>query len=102
MPCHRVVRSDGTIGQYSLGGPGNKRAILRAEGLDPDGLETAARSGIRFVGSDTTHVVCLPTCHHAKRITDPHRVPFRSFDHATAAGYRACRHCRPDSGVLAA
>ena len=32
VPCHRVVRSDGTIGQYSLGGPGNKRAILRGGG----------------------------------------------------------------------
>ena len=102
VPCHRVVRSDGTIGQYSLGGPGNKRTILRAEGLDPDGLESAARSGIRFVGSDTTHVVCLPTCHAAKRITPPHRVPFRSFERATSAGYRACRECRPESGVLAA
>ena len=36
VPCHRVVRTDGTIGQYSLGGPGNKRTILAAEGLDPD------------------------------------------------------------------
>jgi len=102
VPCHRVVRSDGTIGQYSLGGPGNKRTILRAEGLDPDDLESSARSGIRFVGSDTTHVVCLPTCHAAKRIADAHRVPFRSLGHATAAGYRACRQCRPDSGALAA
>ena len=102
VPCHRVVRSDGMIGQYSLGGPANKRTILRAEGLDPDGLESAARSGIRFVGSDTTHIVCLPTCHAANRITSPHRVPFRSLDDATAAGYRACRQCRPDPRVLAA
>ena len=34
-----------TIGQYSLGGPGNKRAILAAEGLDPDELERLARAG---------------------------------------------------------
>ena len=45
VPCHRVVRTDGTIGQYSLGGPGNKRTILAAEGLDPDALEDAARRG---------------------------------------------------------
>jgi O-6-methylguanine DNA methyltransferase len=102
VPCHRVVRSDGSIGQYSLGGPGNKRTILRAEGLDPDGLESEARAGVRYVGSDTTHVVCLPTCHAAKRITAPHRVPFRSFAHATAAGYRACRECRPSSAAIAA
>src|SRR6187431_800981 len=45
VPCHRVVRTDGSIGQYSLGGPGNKRTILAAEGLDPVALEDAARRG---------------------------------------------------------
>jgi O-6-methylguanine DNA methyltransferase len=102
VPCHRVVRTDGTIGQYSLGGPANKRTILAAEGLDPDALEAAARSGVRFVGSDTTHIVCLPTCHAAKRITPSHRVPFRSLGSAGAAGYRPCRQCRPASGAIAA
>jgi O-6-methylguanine DNA methyltransferase len=102
VPCHRVIRSDGTIGQYSLGGPANKRRILGAEGLDPDALELAARTGMRFVGSDTTHVVCLPTCHDAKRITPAHRVPFRSLGAAAAAGYRPCRSCRPASGAIAA
>ena len=102
VPCHRVVRSDGTIGQYSLGGPAIKRAILAAEGLDPDTLESAARSGVRYLGSDTTHVVCLPTCQHARRITPPHRVPFRSLAAAAAAGYRPCRICRPASGAIAA
>jgi len=102
VPCHRVVRTDGTIGQYSLGGPANKRTILAAEGLDPDALESAARAGIRFVGSETTHIVCLPTCHAARRITPVHRVAFRSLGGAAAAGYRACRRCRPDSGAIAA
>jgi O-6-methylguanine DNA methyltransferase len=102
VPCHRVVRSDGMIGQYSLGGPHNKRTILAAEGLDPDRLESEARTGIRFVGSDTTGVVCLPTCHHARRISAAHRVPFRSMVAAVAAGYRPCRVCRSGSGVLAA
>jgi O-6-methylguanine DNA methyltransferase len=102
VPCHRVVRSDGTIGQYSLGGPGNKRTILATEGLDPDRLETEARAGIRFVGSDTTGAVCLPTCRHARRITAAHRVPFRSLSAALVAGYRTCKVCRPGSGALAA
>ncbi|HET9681349.1 MAG TPA: methylated-DNA--[protein]-cysteine S-methyltransferase, partial [Candidatus Limnocylindrales bacterium] len=30
VPCHRIVRGDGTIGQYSLGGSDNKRRILAA------------------------------------------------------------------------
>lgn len=102
VPCHRVVRSDGSIGQYSLGGPAAKRTILASEGLDPDALEAGARAGIRFVGSDTTRIVCLPTCHNAKRISDRHRVPFRSLAAAAAAGYRACRECRPASGSGAA
>jgi O-6-methylguanine DNA methyltransferase len=102
VPCHRVVRTDGTIGQYSLGGPDNKRTILRSEGLDPDGLESMAAAGIRYLGSDTTGVVCLPSCHHARRITPAHRVPFRSLRAATVAGYRACRSCRPDSGAAQA
>jgi O-6-methylguanine DNA methyltransferase len=95
VPCHRVVRSDGTIGQYSLGGPGNKRTILAAEGLDPDELERLARARIRFIGSDTTRIYCLPTCHNAKRITPAHRVEFRSTGASESAGYRACLECRP-------
>jgi O-6-methylguanine DNA methyltransferase len=102
VPCHRVVRSDGTIGQYSLGGPGNKRTILAAEGLDPDELEGLARAGIRYIGSDTTRIYCLPTCHNAKRITAAHRVPFRSAGASEAAGYRACRECRPSGAAIAA
>ena len=32
VPCHRVVRRDGTIGQYSMGGPEMKRRLLQLEG----------------------------------------------------------------------
>jgi len=31
VPCHRVVRGDGTLGGY-LGGPDAKRALLELEG----------------------------------------------------------------------
>jgi O-6-methylguanine DNA methyltransferase len=102
VPCHRVVRSDGTIGQYSLGGPQNKRTILSVEGLDPDALEDLARAGIRYIGSDTTHVYCLPTCRHARRVTPRHRVEFRTAAASRAAGYRACKVCRPVGADAAA
>ncbi len=102
VPCHRVVRTDGSIGQYSLGGPDNKRTILRSEGLDPDGLEAQAAAGIRYTGSDTTGIVCLPTCRHARRTSDVHRVGFRSVRAAADAGYRPCKVCRPDSGAMLA
>jgi O-6-methylguanine DNA methyltransferase len=95
IPCHRVVRTDGTIGQYSGGGPAKKRLILRAEGLDPGGLEAAARRGERLTGSATTRIVCWPSCRHARRIAPRNRVPFRRLSEAAAAGYRPCRVCRP-------
>ena len=102
VPCHRVVRSDGLIGQYSLGGPSNKRTILAAEGLDPDEQERLAKAGIRFIASDTTRIYCLPSCHTARRMGDAHRVPFRGATDPAAAGYRACRECRPDAALRAA
>ena len=95
VPCHRVVRSDGTIGQYSLGGADNKRTILASEGLDVSGFERLAGSGVRFIGSDTTRIFCLPTCRHARRVTDRHRIEFHSKAEVEARGYRACKVCRP-------
>jgi methylated-DNA-[protein]-cysteine S-methyltransferase len=32
VPCHRVIRADGTLGGYG-GGPAAKRALLRLEGI---------------------------------------------------------------------
>ena len=97
VPCHRVVRSDGMIGQYSMGGPEAKRRILAAEGLDTRALEAEAASGVRYTGSDTTHIVCHITCRDARRVTARHRVNFPSLAAAATAGYRPCRHCRPVS-----
>jgi methylated-DNA-[protein]-cysteine S-methyltransferase len=33
IPCHRVVKSDGSLGGYSPGGPMVKRRILELEGV---------------------------------------------------------------------
>jgi len=32
IPCHRVIRADGSLGNYGMGGTARKRALLRAEG----------------------------------------------------------------------
>jgi O-6-methylguanine DNA methyltransferase len=101
VPCHRVVRSDGMIGQYSLGGPENKRTILAEEGADPDELEALARAGVRYFGSDTTRIYCMPTCRDARRVTERHLVHFASAGAASTAGYRPCKHCRPLGAVVA-
>jgi O-6-methylguanine DNA methyltransferase len=97
IPCHRVVRSDGIIGNYGMGGPTVKRMILEFEGADTGRLEQLGRAGLRFLGSDTTHVFCFPTCAHARRVTRRHETLFASVDQARAAGYRGCKVCRPDA-----
>jgi O-6-methylguanine DNA methyltransferase len=95
VPCHRVVRSDGALGRYSLGDPENKRVLLEAEGLDVEQYEALSADGVRFTGSDTTKIFCHPTCHHARRTTASHTVRFKSERAARAAGYRPCLICRP-------
>ena len=32
IPCHRVIRSDGSVGEYNRGGSLRKSAILKMEG----------------------------------------------------------------------
>jgi hypothetical protein len=91
-----VVRSDGSVGQYGLG-VALKRALLSAEGVDLDRLERLAASGVRFVGSETTQVFCVPSCGQARRVTPVHAVFFRSVDAALTGGYRPCSRCRPTS-----
>ena len=43
IPCHRVVRSDGHIGEYALGGSTNKLTILTSEGVEADEIQRLAR-----------------------------------------------------------
>ncbi len=100
VPCHRVVRSDGHLGNYSLGDPDNKRLLLETEGLDLVEYQSLSERGIRFTGSDTTNIFCHPTCHHARRTSPGHTIEFRSEQSARSAGFRPCKVCRP--AVMAA
>jgi O-6-methylguanine DNA methyltransferase len=95
IPCHRVVRADGHIGEYGAGGPQAKRKVLAQEGIDTGELERLAGSGVRYAGSDSTHIYCYPSCNRARRITPAHRIHFHTEREAQAAGYRACKVCRP-------
>jgi O-6-methylguanine DNA methyltransferase len=95
IPCHRVVRTDGHIGNYGGGGPEAKRAILTLEGVQVKRLQELAQAGVRYHGVRTTHVYCFPTCHHVRRANEENIVPFRDEAAAHAAGYRPCKECRP-------
>ena len=94
IPCHRVVRSDGAIGNYALG-PAMKIELLSTEGIDTEELARWEKARVRFIGSDTTKIFCNPTCRNARRIREDHRTVFSSERVARAAGYRPCKHCRP-------
>ncbi|MFZ2491323.1 MAG: methylated-DNA--[protein]-cysteine S-methyltransferase [Thermoanaerobaculia bacterium] len=94
VPCHRVVPADGGIGHYAFGAA-MKRELLRREGVPVEELETLAREGVRFIGSKTTHIFCVPTCRYARRIQETNRVPFHDEKEAAAHGFRPCKRCSP-------
>lgn len=95
VPCHRVVRADGHVGEYGAGGPAAKRALLREEGVDPEALDALADSGVRYLGDPLRAVFCFPTCHVVGAVADADRSRFRSAQPALQAGFAPCAACRP-------
>src|ERR1700730_1652795 len=95
IPCHRVVRTDGKIGNYGGGGPEAKRAILTLEGVRLNRLQELARAGDRYQGVKTTKIFCFPTCHTGRRALEKNIVWLRDEASARAAGFRPCKVCRP-------
>jgi O-6-methylguanine DNA methyltransferase len=95
IPCHRVVRTDGKIGNYGGGGPEAKRAILTLEGVRLKRLEELARAGVRYQGVKTTKVFCYPTCHTGRHALEKNIVWLHDEASARAAGFRPCKVCRP-------
>jgi len=95
IPCHRVVRADGTVGNYSLGGSRVKRTLLEVEDVEPDTIERLASKGIRYLGNEKERFYCYPTCGGTRALVTSNRVPFHNEHEALAAGYRPCEACRP-------
>jgi O-6-methylguanine DNA methyltransferase len=95
IPCHRVVRTDGHIGNYGGGGPEAKKAILTLEGVRVKKLEELGRAGIRYQGVRTTKIFCFPTCHTGRHALEKNVVWLHDEASARAAGFRPCKVCRP-------
>lgn len=95
IPCHRVVRTDGHIGNYSLGGPHNKVDLLEHEGAGPEELEELAVRHVRVRANSSTGIYCHPTCSALRRSKKSNVVDFRSTKAAEETGYRPCEVCRP-------
>jgi methylated-DNA-[protein]-cysteine S-methyltransferase len=83
VPCHRVIRGDGTWGHYAFGGA-LKTRLLALERTTP-----------LLVGCASTRIVCRRGCAHEQRIGEGGRVVFASVADARGVGYRPCKVCRP-------
>ena len=83
VPCHRVIRGDGSWGHYAFGGA-MKTALLALERATP-----------ALVGCTTTRIVCRRGCAHEQRVAEDKRVVFASVGDARSVGYRPCHVCRP-------
>jgi len=92
VPCHRVIRSDGTIGNYG-GGVARKVRLLRAEGFSVNRDHRLPTGNV--MGHLGTHIFCRPQCHAAMRADRAKTVIFADSGHARGAGLRACKLCRP-------
>ncbi|HUY17678.1 MAG TPA: methylated-DNA--[protein]-cysteine S-methyltransferase [Candidatus Binataceae bacterium] len=93
VPCHRVIRSDGSVGNYG-GGVGSKLRLLRAEGFRI-GADRRVTAGA-VLGHQRTHIYCRPSCSAARRADPARMMIFADSARARGAGLRACRQCLPD------
>jgi O-6-methylguanine DNA methyltransferase len=83
VPCHRVIRGDGSWGHYAFGGA-LKTRLLELERTTP-----------LLIGCTSTRIVCRRGCANEQRIGEHGRVVFASVADAASVGYRACKVCTP-------
>ena len=92
VPCHRVIKSDLSIGNYG-GGVERKLKLLRAEGFAVGkDLRVPAHA---VMGHQRTHIYCRPQCPAARRADSGRMYIFADSDKARGAGLRACKICHP-------
>ena len=79
VPCHRVIKSDGTIGNYG-GGVDNKIKLLRAEGFEVGrDLRLPSRA---VMGHRHTKIFCRPGCSAARRADPNNALIYADSRHA--------------------
>jgi methylated-DNA-[protein]-cysteine S-methyltransferase len=83
VPCHRVIRGDGTWGHYAFGAA-LKTRLLALERATP-----------LLVGSTSTRIVCRHGCRNEQRVSENRRIVFAAVADAASVGYRPCEVCRP-------
>jgi O-6-methylguanine DNA methyltransferase len=81
VPCHRVVRSDGSLGGYAFGLDLKRHILLLERGI------------LGLVGDRSRRVVCRTGCPRERALREDRRVAFASIDDARAAGYAPCPEC---------
>jgi O-6-methylguanine DNA methyltransferase len=96
IPCHRVVRSDYSCGDYVFGSE-KKRALLEGEGLHLKEIQELARHGIRYIGLPEDNCFCMPTCGTdvIANMKANHLPQFHTVEEALARGLEPCGVCRP-------
>jgi methylated-DNA-[protein]-cysteine S-methyltransferase len=92
VPCHRVIRSDGSLGNYG-GGPARKLKLLRAEGFAVD-RERRVPGGAVY-GNWTSQIFCRPTCSAVRRPDRKKWLIFSNPERAQRLGMRPCKLCQP-------
>jgi methylated-DNA-[protein]-cysteine S-methyltransferase len=92
VPCHRVIKSDGRIGNYG-GGVDRKLKLLRAEGFEVDRGDRIPPQAV--YGHWQSRIFCRPTCSAVRRAERRKWIIFTDPARARGAGMRACKLCRP-------
>jgi methylated-DNA-[protein]-cysteine S-methyltransferase len=92
VPCHRVIRSDGSLGNYG-GGPERKLQLLRAEGFGVDPQRRVPPEAV--YGHRVSRIFCRPTCSAVRRAERRDWLIFADPKRARQFGMRACKLCHP-------
>jgi O-6-methylguanine DNA methyltransferase len=82
VPCHRVIGANGSLTGYA-GGLDLKRRLLD--------IESEAVVGVR-----TTKIYCRPSCTPPRAPKSENTRRYPNAAAARAAGFRACKLCKPD------